>query len=56
MAIDGISVVTDGLKYGSGSFAERLTSHGLVGSYGSSVLTSMIYTARRLLLLFKRRH
>ena len=55
MAIDGISVVTDGLKYGSGSFAERLTSRGLVGSYGSSISTSVIITYRRLLLLFKRR-
>ncbi len=36
MAIDGISIVTDGLKYGSGTFAGRLTSHGLVGAYASA--------------------
>ncbi len=35
MALDGISLVTDGLKYDSGDFGVRLVTHGLVGSMAS---------------------
>ena len=50
MALDGISIVTAGLMHDAGGFPERITTHGLVGSYGTSI-SSVIVTYRRLLLL-----
>lgn len=55
MALDGISLITDGLMHDAGAFPERLTTHGLVGSYGSAVVSSTIITYRRILLLFFKR-
>ena len=37
---DAISVVTDGLRRSTGSFSERLVSHGLVGDITTAVATN----------------
>lgn len=51
---DAIAVVSDGLRRSTGSFAERLMSHGLVGNILSEG-KAISRTIKRLLLLFKRR-
>ena len=34
---DSISVITGGLRFATGTFPERLVSHGLVGNIGAAV-------------------
>ena len=52
---DAIAVVTDGLRRSTGSFAERLVSHGLVGDIvtaPSGVVAVLGAILRRLFTLF----
>ena len=48
---DAIAVVTDGLRRDSGSFAERLVSHGLIGDITSAAVAILfnyvLYRRRR---------
>lgn len=51
---DAIAVVTNGLRRSTGSFAERLVSHGFVGDIVATAgATSR--TIKRLLLMFRKR-
>jgi len=52
--MDGISVVTGGLKRAGGAFADGVVTAGLVTAFGYSI-PQAINTARRLILLFARR-
>ncbi len=51
---DAIAVVTDGLRRATGSFAERLVSHGLIGDIltAPSVSVGLGIILRRLFTLF----
>jgi len=51
MAIDGIAIVTKGLRYSNGSFADRLVSDGLIGAFGYTfALLQVIKRVRRRLM------
>ncbi len=52
--MDGISLLTGGLKRTTGVFADSLITAGLLNAFGYST-PQAINTARRLLLLFARR-
>ncbi len=52
--MDGISVVTGGLKRSGGSQADSILTAGLSSAFGYSV-PQAINTARRLIILFARR-
>lgn len=41
MALDGISLVTDGLVHDTGTWGDRLVSHGLIGSMSSVVAATI---------------
>ena len=49
---DAIAVVTDGLRRSTGSFAERMVSHGLIGDIVTAPTTPILSRARGFFVRF----